>query len=467
MGHRRTRKPKKRFHELTIHDDIKYLGPLSYREFKILGWFCIVLAQAATLITLAGKVNSDFALKMATRSSIISAISSLSLPLLLFSNFAIILSNHKSYRKQLITNGGMVIGIFLVFILFFHHFILGTYAGLIRDPKAAKDSMNAVIRSATTEKGFFAFNIFVDLFLCTCFMFFLNHRPQKVFTGRKIIIFRLFALLPILYEIGSIYLKWLSSGNQIRIPFILYPLLTVKPPMTFVVFILLAMFVKIREWRFLRNGRTHEEYQEFLSTNRNSLNFSVYAAIILIVMGIVDLIIAVIIPAFQSGMQAVAQAGTTTMEDFESSLASNIQRMLAIGFGESVPLILLAPFMLLFSYTRKRRFPEYDPLIPVAAVILIVLLFFQGIYQTVRVIPFDEYETVSSDYAEESGLMDLMESSGEDTGQLSDAEMQEDSGFDLGQLLMMMLFMSQMEDMDLSEMDFDMEPELVTETVPE
>lgn len=63
--------------------------------------------------------------------------------------------------------------------------------------------------------------------------------------------------------------------------------------------------------------------------------------------------------------------------------------------------------------------------------------------------------------------MDLMESSGEDTGQLSDAEMQEDSGFDLGQLLMLMLFMSQMEDMDLSEMDFDMEPELVTETVPE
>ena len=445
MGRNRKRKQKKKFHELTIHDDIKYLGPLSYREFKILGWFCIVLAQVATLITLAGKINSDFALKMGARSTVISFISSLSLPLLLFSNFAIILSNHKGYRKQLITNGAMVVGLFLLFILFFHHFILGTYAGLIRDPKGARESMNAVIRTATKEKGFFAFNIFVDLFLCTCFMFFLNHRPRKVFTGKKIIIFRLFALLPILYEIGSIYLKWLSTGNEIRIPFILYPLLTVKPPMTFAVFILLAVFVKIREWRFCRKGRTYEEYQEFLTTNRNSLNFSVYAAIILVLMGIVDLIIAVIIPAFQSGVQAVAQAGSVTvMEDFETTFTNNFQRMMAIGFGESIPLILLAPFMLLFSYTRKRKHSEFDPLIPVGAMVLIVLTYLQGIYQTVRVLPYNQIESTT---------MSEMPSTTEDaTTPETGAEAEAESGIDIMDILMMLLLYSQMD-----EMDFDME----------
>ena len=26
------------------HDDIRYLGPLSYRAFEILGWLCVVLS---------------------------------------------------------------------------------------------------------------------------------------------------------------------------------------------------------------------------------------------------------------------------------------------------------------------------------------------------------------------------------------------------------------------------------------
>ena len=431
MAGKRTRKPRKKFHELTVHDDIRFLGPLSYREFKILGWFCIVLAQVATLITLAGKINSDFALKMGTRYTIISSISSLSLPLLLFSNFAIILSNRNGYRKQLLINGGMAIGLFLLFILFFHHFLLGTFTGLVRDSKSAKDMMSAIIRKATTDKGFYAFNIFVDLFLCTCFMYFLDHRPQKVFTGKKIIIFRLFALLPILYEIGSIYLKWLSTGNEIKIPFILYPLLTVKPPMTFIVFIMLALFVKIREWRFCRKGRTYEEYQEFLTTNRNSLNFSVYSAIILVVMGIVDLAIAVVVPALHTGFQA-ATVGLT--ENFDAMLLNDSYRIFAIGFGESIPLILLAPFMLLFSYTRKRKHSEFDPLIPVGAIVLIVLTYFQGIYQMVRIIPFEKYQATSA-YEE------------------SDAETKDDSDFDLSEILMMILLMSQMEDMDFSAVE--------------
>lgn len=433
-------KKRKKLHEFTIHDDIKYLGPLSYREFKILGWFCIVLAQAATLITLAGKVNSDFALKMGTRYSILNSISSLSLPLLLFANFAIILSNHKGYRKQLITNGSILISLFLLFVLFFHHFVIGTYAGLIRDTNAAKDSLADAIRGATAGKGFFAFNIFVDLFLCTSFLYFLDHRPQKVFVGKKLIIFRLFAIFPVLYEIGSIYLKWLSSGNVIRIPFILYPLLTVKPPMTFVVFILLALFMKFRERKFCRNGRTYEEYREFLTTRRNSLNFSVYAAIILVVMGIVDLIIAVLVPMISMGSQLgmeLAASGTVT-EELEAALTSNLQRMFAIGFGESIPLIFLAPFMLLFSYNRKRKHPEYDSVIPLGAIILIILTYFQGIYQIAWVIPFDKTETTPAASV-----------SGTEPGLESEAE----SGFDLGSMIMLFMMMSQMEDIDFSAMD--------------
>jgi uncharacterized membrane protein YadS len=62
--------------------------------------------------------------------------------------------------------------------------------------------------------------------------------------------------------------------------------------------------------------------------------------------------------------------------------------MLAIGMGGSVQLTLLAPFMLLFSYTRKRSNPKLDVLIPVFAVVLIILVYFQSFYQIMHVLPF-------------------------------------------------------------------------------
>ena len=422
---------RKKLHEFTAADDIKYLGPISYREFKILGWLCILLAQIVILINLAGKLNSDFALRMSTKATIMQFVSNLSLPLLLFSNFAIILANRNGYRKQLITNGALAIGMFLLFALFFNHFILGTYTGLIRDPVEAKASMTEIIRAASKGKGFFAFNIFIDLFLCTSVMYFLNHQPQRVFVGKKRIIFRLFALLPIAYEALSIYLKWLSTGNEIRLPFIVYPLLTVKPPMTFVVFIILALFVKIREKRFCRNGRSYEEYQSFLETRKNSLNFSVFTSIVLVLMGLVDLFITIIFPAIRFGMLNTAvDITTTSAEAIQVRLMSDLTRMMDIGFGESVSLILLAPFMLLFSYNRPRKHPEFDPAIPIAAVVLIVLTYFQGIYQTVRVLPISEaYEEAAQEAEEESG-----------------------EAPDIGQILMMMMLMSQM---DASEMDME------------
>ena len=438
MENDKAKTKRKKLHEFTAADDVRYLGPISYREFRIVGWLCIIFAQVVILMNFAGKINADFALKIAGRRSVLTFVSNLSLPLLLFSNFAIILSNKNGYKKQLISYGGLVVGIFLLYVLFFHHFILGTYAGLIRNPAAAKESMTEIIRSATKGKGFFAFNIFIDLFLCTSVMYFLNHEPKRVFIGKKRIIFRLFAILPIAYEALSIYLKWLSTGNEIRLPFIIYPLRTVKPPMTFVTFIILALFVKIREKRFCRNGRSLEEYQEFLNTRRNSLNFSAFASIILVVMGLIDLFITIIFPAIRFGIQNTAEIATASAEAIQIRLVSDLTRMMDIGFGDSVSLILLAPFMLLFSYNRKRKHPEYDSVIPLGAIILIILTYFQGIYQIAWVIPFDKTETTPAASV-----------SGTEPGLESEAE----SGFDLGSMIMLFMMMSQMEDIDFSAMD--------------
>lgn len=44
----------------------------------------------------------------------------------------------------------------------------------------------------------FNINLFIDLFMCTLFMFFLDYVPEKHFQGKKLRIFRAMALIPVI-----------------------------------------------------------------------------------------------------------------------------------------------------------------------------------------------------------------------------------------------------------------------------
>ena len=376
-GRRKADKPKRiRLHAVTLEKDIRYRGPLSSREFKIFGWLCIVLGQALVMVRLGGRVNAELGQRFAASYNVLDTIANMALPFLLMYNFAVMLDNRKSHKEQLISNGALMLGFFLLFLLLFYHFILGSFAAL---GDGTMNFMDAAMRMYRTisPNGFFCFNIFVDLFLCSLFMFFINYRPGRYFQGKKLIIFRLMAILPIGYEVASMILKWNTASGAINLPFFVFPLLTVKPPMTFLVFMILAVFVKRRERKFIKHGGTYEEYQVFLQTNRNSFSFSVFSAVILFVFGFLDLFLTILIPVFQS----------VASMDQDAMLQARLNQMLAIGMGGAVQLVPLAPFMLLFSYTRKRSNPKLDVLIPVFAVVLIILVYFQSFYQIMHVLP--------------------------------------------------------------------------------
>ena len=388
----RKKNGKIRLHALTLEEDLKYRGPLSYREFKIFGWLCIVIAQIIILMRLGIKVNPQgLEGRLNGWMDFLSWISPLALPFLLMSNFAVMLDNRKSYKSLIMTNALMMLGMFLMFILLFYHFLIGSLEGLSDGNMNFKDFFTKMYYEGEGKK-FFAFNIFVDLFLCSVFMFFVNYRPTRFFQGKKRIIFRLFAVLPIAYELVSLALKWLSFDNTVRIPFILFPLLTVKPPMTFVVFVALTLFVKRREKKYIKMGGTYEGYQEFLQTNRNSFTFSLHATIIMFVAGALDLILVIIIPSVQIvlAQQAVASvsgAEAAATYDMDTAFIGLLSKMFTIGVGGASQLIVFAPIMLLFSYTRKRDNKIIDTLIPVAAIVLMLLVYLQGFFQLMYNLP--------------------------------------------------------------------------------
>ena len=367
-------KKRVKLHEHGAHDDIRYSGPLSFQSFQVLGWSCIVATVIMMLMKVAMKVNPSDSDRFWKMADIVSYIAEMSLPFLLMANFA-----------RILKNGGAMVGIALVFLVFFNRYIIGTVGLLLEDPKEAY-SLVMTTFYGVSPKGFFVFNIFVDLLLCTLFMYFMNARPTKIFTGNKILIFRAFAILPIAYEVASIALKWQAAAGAIVLPSWVFPLLTVKPPMTFLVFIFLALHIKTREMRYCRHGKTHEEYQAFLKTNRNSWHFSVYTAIVLLVAGVIDMIVFFVLLAGQAG----SAEGMDVLMTSEKALKNSIA--LSVGFGGAISLILFAPIVLLFNYTKIPKNKTVSMLIPAVGILLIVLIFIQGAYQLVSIAPIPKVD---------------------------------------------------------------------------
>lgn len=249
-------------------------------------------------------------------------------------------------------------------------------------------------------------------------------------------------------------LKVRSARGLVEIPVWAWPLMTVKPPMTFVLFVALALFVKTRELRFRRHGKTHEEYLAFLKTKRNSWNFSVFLAVMLVIVSIVDILVLLgfsvsegvslemaRMKATQETVQQVdetaseleqtateinadaaeadavppetnadaatdaeadavpaetnaAEAATDAEIDEELTQAVTYGAMVAIavGFGESSSLLLLAPVVLLFSYTRKPKYPWIGLLIPAGGIILILLIYLEGGHHLLYRLPIEKID---------------------------------------------------------------------------
>ena len=375
-------KQRKKLYEYGPEDDIRYRGPLSYQSFQILGWLCIVFSVIVTMLRIASKADASLIEQHSTLYTVCKGISDLSVPFLLLANFARILNNSEGYRKQLLRNGLAAAGITLVFLLVYKRYVTGTFRMMIQEQDAAQPAADKVLQNLS-GRGFLAINIFVDLFLCTLFMFFLNYRPKRVLTGKKVLLLRCLAPLPIAYELASMYLKGLAATGRVNLPPWVFPLLAVKPPFAFAVFIILAIHVKVREYRYCRHGNTYEQYQDFLKTRRNSLHFAVFTAIILVAAAILDMIVFSVAIAGEAGSMEALQEMLTETKLLKSAAW-------AVGFGQSMDLLIVAPVMLLFSYNRIPRNKTLSLLIPIIAIGLMALVVLEGIYQTFGILPMNK-----------------------------------------------------------------------------
>ena len=374
------KRKRRRIYDITRENDIRYRGPLSYRWFKILGWLTIVFAQYVTLMGLKNEIAKTNN-QVAFGETVNSLITSLALPLLLFSGFALILNGHGKIRRLIMTNGLASLGIILGYLIVYQRDVLGIMSVFFDGKRDAALELDRMMSQYTDSGVFVAFNIFLDLFLCILIFYFATYIPKKHFKGNRIYIFRSFVVLPILYEFVSICLKILASNKVISIPMAAYPFLTTKPPMAFLMFCMMVVILKGRERRYLKHGKTIEEYHEFLKTNTNSLHFSIIMAVLVVIFAIADVILCIIFSNIHFNNMALSIGGGE-----EAKFGMAIDTVMSWGFGQTFKMIFIAPLLLLFSYTKTHKRALVDILIPIAGVLGIVFVYIESITDIIRTV---------------------------------------------------------------------------------
>ena len=92
-----------KLHEVSLEDDIRYRGPISFQGFQVLGWLCIVVSVALAILEVARKLDPLTAEVSEKYMPIIRTVAGLSVPLFLpFRRIAIFFSITRKVRFSML-----------------------------------------------------------------------------------------------------------------------------------------------------------------------------------------------------------------------------------------------------------------------------------------------------------------------------------------------------------------------------
>lgn len=366
-----------------IDKDIKFRGPLSYRYLRLIGWVAMAIMIISMILDVVINIRSSIGngpteglAGLQTAVGILSLFSALPLPSFLIANFATILQQRGNYKKLIFSYGKILLAIYVGFIVVYYHFIVILLMRLGEMSFLEARELSVELFTALGKQNGLVVNVFVDLFCCVLIMYFIDYTPKKFFQGKKIILFRLLVLLPILFEVGSAVLMGLLGMNamftdfKFSLPPEVLPIIGKKPIGMIIAFVLICIYIKIREKRYLKRGGTVEGYNRYLLTNRNSFRFSGVMAIIFLVIAILDFV-ALVAPSIALAFQT---------QDPEANLIILLDVFTNFTLGKSFCLIFVIPFVLLFSYTKVHENAKLDKLMPFIGIGLVALCAIETVF---------------------------------------------------------------------------------------
>ena len=368
----------------TLKNDIKYKGALSSRHLRIIAWICLIIAQISNVITLAGKIDTNLQASSQMVQGVFSFIALLPMPLFLLSNLGKMfrLKNKDDWRTMFTQNSIKAIIVYILANYVIFHF--GFRFSHALNPNASWWEVSLSFGRFLHHLGSTAYtcNIFIDMLLWISTLFFLNFKPRKWFQNKKIFLFRLLIVFPLLYEIGGIMIKYCMCLEILMVPSFVFFLLPCKAPLTFVAVIAIIFAFKIMETRYKKNHNDYfgEKYANFVQTNAHSLKISIIISTFFLLAVIVDIFILYQAITF-SIFNAIKMAITKPEQDVYDVAITKIDAWVGSGFGGSVALIFIIPFVMIFSYTKQHKNDKIDTYIPIIGFICIAIIYIEGLFQ--------------------------------------------------------------------------------------
>ena len=131
-----------------------------------------------------------------------------------------------------------------------------------------------------------------------------------------------------------------------------------------------------------KNGKDKEAFRDFQKTNRNSLQFSVFASIMILVTCVFDLILYLAFTGFHLA-EVIAKNEIAVEEVTEDLVLHSSVIATALGFGMHLKMLRIIPVLFLFSYTRTYKDSMGDRIIPVAGIIVTAFVVLETLYRVI------------------------------------------------------------------------------------
>jgi hypothetical protein len=331
-----------------LFKDVKYKAPFSGKLLHVASYLLLIFSHFHLMSIFVQVLQYEDAPSWVSAMLQFSDImKSASLPLLLLAAFNTIMNKSRDIRLFVIQYVACSLILFTIYLLAFYRYLVGFFSLLFDTPKAetAAGIFDFLI---TSIPKFMNYNIFVDLANCSLFFFFIYYTP-KIKSKKFLIFFRSLCIIPILVVVGCCVFNYTVEFHEVAYPPAILFILPCRSPSMHLIFFLLALFIKYR-YAIVAKLRGEEYCSLYKGSNRDNLVFSLFCAATIIVVSLLDF------------------------------LCSFSPTMLAMGFGDSYTVAIVAPIVLLFAYNKPIKASPLDILIPLISFGVIAFIYVEGVF---------------------------------------------------------------------------------------
>ena len=331
-----------------LFTDVKYKAPFSGKLLQVAAYLLLIFSHFHLMSVFVQAIQyEDVPEWLDAMLKFSDVIKSTSLPLLLLAAFNTIMNKSRDIRLFVIQYIVCSLILFSIYILVFYRYLVGTFSVIF--DLSIEDTATAIFDFLLESvPKFMNYNIFVDLATCSLFFFFIYYTPKNK-SKKFLIFFRSLCIIPVLIVVGCCFFNYTVEFHEIVYPPAILFILPCRSPSMHLIFFLLALFIKYR-YIIVTKLRGEEYCNLYKGSNKDNLVFSLFCASTILIVSLFDY------------------------------LCSFSPVMLAMGFGDSYTLAIVAPITLLFAYNKPIKASSLDILIPLISIGLIGIIYIEGVY---------------------------------------------------------------------------------------